>query len=195
MLESKHTSNNLAITQYQKESETKILQAYKDSSQKLELIEQKYSEENQMLKLQLEEALDQINSKSSEIKKLKKNIKNLESVSQVNEVICPKWNISLEDSMIFKKDDMHEVNEDRIKKAEEALQKKSIELDNIFRHLEEKAANERLYQQEIHIKSQQIIQLQKEKYEIGNELKQLRNEKINFSDQLKSLQESVMRLK
>lgn len=97
--------------------------------------------------------------------------------------------------MIFKKDDMHEVNEDRIKKAEEALQKKSIELDNIFRHLEEKAANERLYQQEIHIKSQQIIQLQKEKYEIGNELKQLRNEKINFSDQLKSLQESVMKLK
>ena len=96
--------------------------------------------------------------------------------------------------MVFKKEDFQEVNDERIKKFEEALQKKSKEVDNIFKHLEEKNSNERLYQQEIQIKSQQIIQLQKEKFEIANEAKQLRNEKAAFSEQLKSLQDSFSKL-
>jgi hypothetical protein len=40
----------------QKESEEKILQAYRESSKKLELIEQKYSAENTSLKRQLEQS-------------------------------------------------------------------------------------------------------------------------------------------
>ena len=69
----------------------KILQAYKDSSRKLELIEQKYSEENLILKEKLQRALKGLEEKEMEIKKQKKKIKNLESLSNtVSEAVCPR---------------------------------------------------------------------------------------------------------
>lgn len=72
----------------QKESEEKILEAYRESSKKLELIEQKYSTENSSLRRQLNQSNSELKERNDEIKKLLKKIKNLESVSNsVNEVV------------------------------------------------------------------------------------------------------------
>jgi hypothetical protein len=193
---SKFKSESDQVAKQQQESELKILQACKDSNRKLEMIEEKYSAENQRLKEKLEEATEQLKIKNSEIKKQKKTIKNLESLSNtVNEAVCPKCNISLEDSMVFRKEDMHEVDTDKMRKIEEALHKKSMELDQIFKHLEERNNQERMFKMEIQNKSQYIIQLEKDKYNLVNDNKQLRADRSNFLEQLKELQESVKVLK
>ena len=136
------------------------------------MIEQKYSEENQMFRNKLQEALKELEAKKSEIKKHKKTIKNLESLSNtVSEAVCPKCNISLEDSMVLKRDEMHEIDNDKLNKMEEALKRKDMELNNIFKHLEEKNHYERLYKQDINMKSQQLIQFEKERFKLINENK------------------------
>ncbi|CAI2378064.1 unnamed protein product [Moneuplotes crassus] len=178
------------------ESEQKILNAYKDSVAKLEMIEQQYSQENNKLRNQLQGALKEVDSQKSLITTQKKTIKNLESLSNtVSEAVCPRCNISLEDSMVLKHEDMHEVDKDKIQKLEQALQQKDREMNNIFKHLEEKNHHERMFKQEIHMKNQQIIQMEKERFGIINENKQLRIERTNFSEQLKILQDSIKNLK
>lgn len=158
------------------------------------MIEQKYSKENQTLAHNLSQANSQISSQKLEIKKLQKTIKNLESFSNpVNEAVCARCNISLEDSM--RERDVQEVDQQRLEQIEQALKKKDMEFNNIFRHLEEKNNNEKLYKQELHLKSEQILQLEKDKFAIINENKQLRIDRSNFLEQLKELQDSVVRLK
>lgn len=193
----KITENSQVSSKSQLDAESKILEAYKASAEKLELIESKYSAENQKLRQQLEKALDDLQSKSNELKKANKTVKNLENLlnNQVNEAICPKCSESLEESMVLSHRAMNEVDTDRINRIEAELQKKAQELNNVFKHLEEKNHNERMYQHELNNKGQYILQLEKEKFTLVNETKQLRIDRSNFLSQLKELQESIAEIK
>jgi chromosome segregation ATPase len=97
--------------------------------------------------------------------------------------------------MIFKKEDMHEVDADRIKQLEMELQKKSIELNNLFKHLEEKNSIERFYKQDQYQKDQKIIKLEKEKFTLSQEIVYLKSSNGTFTSQLKELQEQLSFLK
>lgn len=86
-----YQDQSIGDLEFQKEQENKILLAYKDSAKKLENIEQKYSQENQNLRNQLQESFKEIELKNSELKTQKNTIRNLESLSNpVSEAICPK---------------------------------------------------------------------------------------------------------
>ena len=97
--------------------------------------------------------------------------------------------------MVFPKEEMHEIDNTKFQKMEEALKRKDQEMNNILRHLEERNHHERLYKQELHMKGQQIINFEKERFGFINENKQLRIDRTNFIEQLKELQESVKTLK
>ena len=97
--------------------------------------------------------------------------------------------------MVFPKEEMHEIDNTKFQKMEEALKRKDQEMNNILRHLEERNHHERLYKQELHMKGQQIINFEKERFGLINENKQLRIDRTNFIEQLKELQESVKTLK
>ena len=72
----------------EQESQAKILEAYRTSSEKLELIEQKYSQENQNLREKLNLSINELNNRANEIKQLRGKIKSLESFQQpVNEAV------------------------------------------------------------------------------------------------------------
>lgn len=97
--------------------------------------------------------------------------------------------------MVFKREDMHEVDTDRIKQLEIELQRKSIELNNLFRHLEEKNSIERFYKQDQYQKDQHIIKLEKEKFCLSQEITTLKSTNSTFTSQLKELQEHLSILK
>jgi len=159
------------------------------------MIEQKYSGENHSLRQDLSQANSDIRTKTSELKKLKKKVKDLESFSNsVNEAVCPKCNISLEDSMVFTKEDLAGETE-KVKVLEDQLQQKTQEVQNMYRHIEDKTNNERMFKQDVQMKTQYIMQLEKDKFNLAKQNQQLHVERSNFLMQLKELQESVVELK
>lgn len=97
--------------------------------------------------------------------------------------------------MVIPKEEILKIDNDQLQRMEEALKRKDQEINNIFRHLEEKNHHERLYKQELHMKGQQIINFEKERFGLINENKQLRVDRTNVIEQIKELQESIQNLK
>ena len=115
----------------------------------------------------------------------------------VNEAVCPRWSESLEDSQIFKQGDLQKLqeNDKKFKELEEYLKKKTVEIDSMIKIIHEKDKNELYFKQELNKQSHIIMQLEKDKFNMNNEIKKVQTEKMNFIEQFKLLQHDFIKFK